>query len=399
MISMHPADEILGAKSDKLSKKRIILGVTGSIAAVECIKLSRELIRHGAEVFPVMTSSATKIIHPDALWFATGNKPIIELTGDAEHVSYCGQVREPADLVLISPCTANTVSKIAHGIDDTPVTTFATTAIGSNIPMLIVPAMHLSMYKHKIVQNNIKICKQVGIKFIEPNVVGNKAKLANTEEIVAYALREAGNKDLENKKILIIGGATAEPIDDLRVITNRSSGKTAVNLAKNAFFRGADVELWYGFSKEPIPEYIDTLRFESIKDLFKLTKKFKKYNIIIVCAAISNYILDKKKGKISSKKDKLVLELNPAPKLISELRKKYPESKIIGFKAEEDVDELCEKAFDLLKKNKLDLMVANTISGFNSDENEIWILDKKGKKLHNKGKKENLADYILSSIK
>ena len=122
---MHPADEIRGSKSKKLSKKRIILGVTGSIASVETIKLSRELIRHGADVIPVMSPSATKIIHPDAIWFATGNKPIIELTGATEHVSYCGLVKNPADLLLISPCTANTISKIAHGIDDTSITTFA----------------------------------------------------------------------------------------------------------------------------------------------------------------------------------------------------------------------------------------------------------------------------------
>jgi len=147
---MHPADEIRGVKSKRLFKKKIVLGITGSIAAVESVKLSRELIRHGAEVFPVMTQSATKIIHPDSLEFSSGNKPIIELTGKTEHVSFCGRVKEPADLFIISPCTANTISKIAHGIDDTAVTTFATTAIGSGIPILIVPAMHLSMVSNSL---------------------------------------------------------------------------------------------------------------------------------------------------------------------------------------------------------------------------------------------------------
>ena len=154
VILMHPSNEIRGVKSKMLSNKRIVLGVTGSIAAVETIKLSRELIRYGAEVYPVMSQSATKIVHPDSLWFATGNKPIVELSGAAEHVSFCGRVKNPVDLLLISPCTANTISKIAHGIDDTSVTTFATTAIGSGVPILIVPAMHLSMYDHKIIQEN-----------------------------------------------------------------------------------------------------------------------------------------------------------------------------------------------------------------------------------------------------
>jgi len=398
---MHPADEIRGSKSNRLSKKRLVLAVTGSIAVVETIKLSRELIRHGADVFPVMTPSAIKIIHPDSLWFATGKKPIIELTGATEHVTFCGRVKNPVDLLLISPCTANTISKIAHGIDDTAVTTFATTAIGSGVPILIVPAMHLSMYDHKIIQENIKKCKKVGIKFIEPLIEKSKAKMADIDEIVSYVIRETGKQDLAKKKILIVGGPTAEPIDDVRVITNRSSGKTAVWLAKNAFYRGADVELWYGFGKEVPPNYINNIDFESINDISKLLKSkgLKKFDVIILCAALSDYIPKKQTGKISSGKEKLVIEMLSAPKIIASLRKKAPKSKIIGFKVEEKSPKLKEKAGNLLKKNNLDFVVANTISGFDKDENEIWIIDKKGKTIHKKGKKEHLADYILDTVR
>ena len=395
---MHPVEDIRGIKRAILLNKKIVLGVTGSIDAVETVKLARELIRHGADVIPVMTHASTKIIHPDALWFATGNKPVVELTGKTEHVSFCGMVKEPADLFLISPCTANTISKIAHGIDDTPVTTFATTAIGSDIPVIVVPAMHLSMYNHKIVEENVQKCKKIGIKFVEPNVIGSKAKLASTKIIVANVLRRAGRKDLKNKKILIIGGATAEPVDDIRILTNRSSGKTAVNLAKNAFFRGANVTLWYGFGKESAPEYVKTVGFETVDDLVKMGKNIKKYDVIILCAAVSDYILDKKKGKISSGKDKLVLELKTAPKFIFTLRKNASKSKIIGFKVEENKNKLNEKAFDLLKKNNLDFVIANTISGFNSDDNEIWIIDKKNKPVHKQGKKQYLADDILDIV-
>ena len=128
---MHPSEDIKGVKSHLLEQKTIILAVTGSIAAVETLKLARELIRHDAEVIPVMTPAATRIIHPDALWFATGKKPIVDLTGKTEHIYYCGDVKDHADVLLIAPCTANTISKITHGIDDTTVTTFATTAIGA----------------------------------------------------------------------------------------------------------------------------------------------------------------------------------------------------------------------------------------------------------------------------
>jgi phosphopantothenoylcysteine decarboxylase/phosphopantothenate--cysteine ligase len=398
---MHPSDDIRESKSNRLSGKKIVLGVTGSIAAVETIKLARELIRHGAEIIPVMTPSATKIIHPDILWFATGNKPIVELSGAAEHVSFCGRVKDPADLLLICPCTANTISKIAHGIDDTSVTTFATTAIGSNIPILIVPAMHLSMYDHKIIQENIRKCKTVKIKFIEPNIEKNKAKMPNIDEIAANVICLTGKQNLIKKRILIIGGPTAEYIDDLRIITNRSSGKTAVELAKNAFYQGANVQLWYGRGFEPVPEWIKKTDYTSLNDLLKLTKtkKLNQFDIIIICAALSDYITKKQKGKIPSGKDKLVLDMHPAPKIISILRKKAPKAKIVGFKVEEKKDKLKEKSMNLLKDNKLDFVVGNTISGFSSDENEIWIFNKKEKSINKKGKKEILADYILDSIK
>lgn len=396
---MHPADEIRGIKSKKLSKKKIVLGVTGSIAAIESIKLSRELIRHGADVYPVMTKAATRIIHPDSLEFATSHKPIIELTGKTEHVSFCGLTKDRIDLLLISPCTANTISKIALGIDDTPVTTFATTAIGSGVTIAIVPAMHLSMYNHKIIQENIDKCKRMGISFIDPVIQANKAKMLGVDKIVEHTIRMIGKQDLGEKNILIIGGATAEAIDDIRILTNRSSGKTAVALANNAFERGANVELWYGHAKEVVPSYIPVKNFETIEDLLNLLKNNDmKFDTIVVCAAIANYLPKKQKGKIPSGKNKLDLELSPAPKIIQKIRLIASKSKIIAFKVEENKKSLKEKSYQLLKKNQLDFVIANTVSAFGKDENEILIINKKGEGIHKKGKKEELADYILGRV-
>ena len=397
---MHPADEIRGIKSKKLSKKKIVLGVTGSIAAIESIKLSRELIRHGADVYPVMTKAATRIIHPDSLEFATSHKPIIELTGKTEHVSFCGLTKDRVDLLLISPCTANTISKIALGIDDTPVTTFATTAIGSGVTIAIVPAMHLSMYNHKIIQENIDKCKRMGISFIDPVIQANKAKMLGVDKIVEHTIRMIGKQDLGKKNILIIGGATAEAIDDIRILTNRSSGKTAVALANNAFERGANVELWYGHAKEVVPSYIPVKNFETVEDLLNLLKNNDiKFDIIIVCAAIANYLPKKQKGKIPSGKNKLDLELSPAPKIIQKIRLIASKSKIIAFKVEENKKSLKEKSYQLLKKNQLDFVIANTVSAFGKDENEILIINKKGESVLRKGKKEEFTDYILDVIR
>ncbi|HWR62852.1 MAG TPA: bifunctional phosphopantothenoylcysteine decarboxylase/phosphopantothenate--cysteine ligase CoaBC [Candidatus Thermoplasmatota archaeon] len=398
---MHPAEELRGKKNNKLLHKRIVLGITGSIAAVECVKLARELIRHGATVYPVMTPSATRIIHPDAVEFATGHKPVIQLSGQTEHVSWCGLVQDPVDLLLISPCTANTISKIARGIDDTPVTTCATTAIGSGVPILLVPAMHLSMYDHKIVQKNIDICKEHGVLFLDPFISGNKAKSPEIQEIVKTVIRTIGKRDLQKKKILIIGGATAEPIDDIRVLTNRSSGKTAVALSIDAFERGADVELWYGYAQEPVPSFVAVKRFETVHDLFVLLKSkgAKRFDGVIVCAAIANYIPKKQKGKIPSGKQSFAIDCVQAPVVLETLRLLIPHAKIVAFKTEEKKKNVTRRTQQLLTKFRLDAAIGNTLAGFGGDTNEILLLTKRGKSTWKKGKKEELASVILDLLR
>lgn len=396
---MHPAQEIRGIKSNKLANKKIVLGVTGSIASVESIKLARELIRHGAYVYPVMSKAATKIIHPDSLEFATSEKPITQLTGETEHVKFCGLTKDKVDLLLISPCTANTISKIAHGIDDTTITTYATTAIGSNVPIIIVPAMHLSMYNNKAIQDNINTCKKIGITFIEPVIKKNKAKMPGIEEITQHTIRKLSKQDLKAKKILIIGGATAESVDDVRILTNRSSGKTAISLAISSFERGANVQLWYGHTNELVPPYIPFERFESFEDLLNLLKKQElEFDIIIICAAIADYIPKKQKGKIPSGQKKLIVEFSPTPKIIRNIKTSAKKAKIIAFKLEENTKNLKEKSLKLLKENDLDVVIGNTISAFGKEENEILIIDKKGKTTNKKGKKGELANYILDTI-
>ena len=186
---MHPVNDIKSVKSEDLAKKKIVLAITGSIAAVETVKLARELIRHGADVIPVISKAGCKIIHPDSIWFATGNQPITQLTGAVEHVSCCGDVKGRADLLLVCPATANTISKMALGIDDTPVTTFATTAIGTGIPVIVVPAMHGTMYRHPVIKKNIDVLKQMGVTIVDPRLEENKAKIADLDRVVIEVKR------------------------------------------------------------------------------------------------------------------------------------------------------------------------------------------------------------------
>ncbi len=180
---------ITGVKSSALYGVRIVLAVSGSIAAIETPKLARELMRHGAEVVVVMSESAQGIISPEALECIVGKRVITSLTGLCEHIEYCGEWKGRWDLLLICPATANTISKIANGIDDTPVTTFASTALGSRMPLVIAPAMHESMINNPFVQRNIERLKKAGVAFIEPSLEEGKAKL-RWREVVAFILKE-----------------------------------------------------------------------------------------------------------------------------------------------------------------------------------------------------------------
>lgn len=398
---MHPAKELQGTLSKKLQKKRILLAITGSIAAVNTIHLARELIRHGADIIPVMTHNATKMIHPDAIEFATGHTPITTLTGKTEHVTYCGLIQDPVDLLLISPCTANTISKIAHGIDDTPVTTFATTAIGSRIPIILVPAMHLAMYQHQTIQQNIKHCTHLGIHIIPPNIQKNKAKMPTTHQIVTDILRTLGPQDLTQHNILIIGGTTAEPIDNIRTLTTRSSGITTNTLATNAHERNAQVTLWYGNSTQPPPEHINTTRFTTYDQLSELIHKtdLSQYTTIIVCAAIADYKPHQYNGKIPSGQKSLTITLSPTPKLLQTIKTKAPKTKLIGYKLEPTIKTLQEKTKTLQKTYNLHLAIGNTSETLGKPTNTILIIDKTGKEYQYTGKKDQLANVILDSIK
>ncbi|MDP2841094.1 MAG: bifunctional phosphopantothenoylcysteine decarboxylase/phosphopantothenate--cysteine ligase CoaBC [Candidatus Methanoperedens sp.] len=384
--------------SHSLEGKTIVLGITGSIAAVRCVELARELKRHGANVHAVMTKEAQKIIHPEAMKYATGNRVITEITGAVEHVEFCG-IGGKASLLLIAPCTANTIGKIAHGIDDTTVTTFATTAFGSGIPIMIVPAMHESMYNHPIVIENIGKLTGLGVEFINPILEEGAAKIASTDEIVLRVERALCKKTLAGKRIIITGGATAEAIDPIRIITNRASGKTGIELACEAFRRGADVTLVHRgcMGIQGICEF----NVESARDMTEtvIEELGKGYDLLISAAAISDFTVNPSKQKIKSGKE-VNIALKPAPKLIKEARRKYPDLKIIGFKAETGVsgDELIKRARSSMETLSLSMVVANDVSsgGMGTEDNEVYLIDSGIRRVS--GTKWKIAAEIMDKV-
>ncbi|MFB6360600.1 MAG: flavoprotein, partial [Halobacteriales archaeon] len=199
----------------------VALGVTGSIAAVKVVEFAHELRRQGAAVRGVVSPSATGIIHPWAVQFATDNPVVTELTGDVEHIALCGDDGW-ADVLLIAPATANTIGKMAAAIDDTPVTTCATTAIGADLPVVVAPTMHAPMADHPGVEDAIHRLASWGVRFVEPELAEGKAKLAAEEALVVETARAVGEGRLDGVSIVVTSGATSEPIDPLRTLTNRS---------------------------------------------------------------------------------------------------------------------------------------------------------------------------------
>ncbi|WP_457751650.1 bifunctional phosphopantothenoylcysteine decarboxylase/phosphopantothenate--cysteine ligase CoaBC [Thermococcus sp.] len=398
---LHHVKLIHATKSRKLLGKKIVLAIPGSIAAVECVKLARELIRHGAEVHAVMSENATKIIHPYAMEFATGNPVVTEITGFIEHVELAGDHENKADLVLVCPATANTIGKIACGIDDTPVTTVVTTAF-AHTPIMIAPAMHSSMYEHPIVVENIEKLKKLGVGFVGPRFEEGKAKVAMTDEIVYRVIKKLHPKSLEGKRVLVTAGATREYIDPIRYITNASSGKMGVAMAEEADFRGAEVTLIR--TKESAPSFVDNqIEVETVEEMLRTIEdelRARKYDIVILAAAVSDFrVKEKANVKIKSGKE-LTLHLEPTPKIINRVKKLQPDVFLVGFKAETGLreEELIEAARQQIERAESNLVIANTLSAFGSDENEVLLVTKDDvKKLPRMSKKE-LAEKIWDEI-
>jgi phosphopantothenoylcysteine decarboxylase/phosphopantothenate--cysteine ligase len=374
-----------------LKGKTVIVGVTGSIAAIETVKLIRELKRRGVTVHVVTTPAARQIVHPNAFEYASQNPVINELTGKVEHVALLGKDGS-ADLLLIAPCTANTIGKIAHGIDDTPVTTCAVTALGSGKPVVVVPAMHLSMYSQPLVRENINRLGEL-VHFVLPRLEEDRAKFADIREIVLTVERLLSQWDLTKKKVLITSGATIEALDPIRILTTRSSGRTGREIAYEAFRRGADVTIVHNSTAQ----LVNQIRVESAAEMSEavLIELEKGYDLFINAAAISDFTVDKHDKKIRSGQA-LHLELRNVPKLTDIVRAKYPRLFIVCFKAETNTtpDEL----IDCARSIPVDLVVANdvTVRGMGTKDNEIYIVNSNIETYQ--GDKAYLAVKIIDAV-
>ncbi|MFD1684434.1 bifunctional phosphopantothenoylcysteine decarboxylase/phosphopantothenate--cysteine ligase CoaBC [Halobellus litoreus] len=365
----------------------VALGVSGSIAAVKVVELAHELRRQGAAVRGVMTESARGIVHPWAVEFATGNDVVTELTGSVEHVELCG--REGwADVLLLAPATANTVGKIASAVDDTPVTTCATTALGADLPVVVAPAMHEPMYDHPGVLDAIERVESWGVDFVDPRIEEGKAKVATEAAIVTAVARATTEQSLAGRHVVVTSGATAESIDPVRIITNRASGKTGRAVARACHVRGADVTLVHDGGDV---HYADTVTVESAAEMREAVLDAVGDDVgdrggdaagapsadaLVSAAAISDYTVERADEKLRSGESR-TLDLEPTPKLIDGVREAYPDLPIVGFKAETsgDDEEMIEAARGILTRSDLAFVVANDAAVMGEDGTRTLFVD------------------------
>lgn len=400
----HPSLDIVDSHGVELSGKRIVLCVAGSVAAYKAIELARLLMRHGADVRCVASDAVTKLIQPDYFKWATGNNVITKLTGKLEHIKLADY--KQSDLIIVYPGTANTLGKLANGIDDTPVSTVLTVGFGSKIPILMCLAMHESMYENSAVKKNIKFLKNK-IEFLSPKLVEGKAKAPEPEYVLNYTLKKFGfSSVLKNKKVLMTAGPTIEHIDPVRAITNLSTGKTGTLLASELISAGAKVTLVYGPGNQIPTKGIKVINVTTSKEMFDATKKElkKKLDIVIMAAAASDYTPEKQsKFKIKSDKKSLVIRLKKAPKIIDEIRKYQKNALLIGFKAETNLSKnaLIKSAHKKLKDTGADMIIANDIGGKyqkNTNYNQITIVDSKKAITSSWSKKEKIVKIIKKEI-
>jgi len=391
-----------------LDGKRILLGVTGSIAAYKAVELVRELIRRGAEVQVVMTEAAIRFVAP--LTFETlSRQPVLLDMFSLAYGSHIGHIEATAraDLFVIAPATAHTIAKLAHGLADDFLTNIY---LASRCPVMLAPAMDSDMYQHVVVQENLNRLRDRGVHIVGPasgelaSGLTGPGRLVEPPEIAEAVERLlAQARDLEGEVVLVTAGPTREPLDPVRYLSNRSSGRMGYAIGEAAAARGARVILVSGPTALTPPHGVDVVHVETAQQMYDaVLAKLTAATVVIKAAAVADYRPKQVAGR-KIKKDEAVPEvtLESTPDILAEIGKRKGRRILVGFAAE--TEDLVANARKKLQRKNLDLMVANDVSqpgaGFDSDTNIVKILDAQGgvEELPLQAK-QSVADRILDRV-
>ncbi len=403
----HPVDEIRGTRSRHLEGVKLVFGLTGSAAIYRVIDVMRELIRRGADIYVVMSRAAVELISPTLIEWATGARVFTEFKGETGHIA----LGLEGDSLTVAPASADAIAKIAAGVGDNPVTLTAVNMLGLGKPLILVPAMHGGLWKSPPVVRALESLTDWGVTVVPPNLAEGRAKFPDAEDIVAAveAVTLRG-KDLRGLSILVTSGPTRERLDGVRFLTNASSGKMGVAIAREAYFRGADVTLVHGPLAVPKPHYIRSIAVESTEEMLQAVLneiRSRRYDAVILAAAPSDFrFREVYRGKVKSDVNELQVVLEATPKISVKVREFY-KGLLIGFAAEtvfNDLDKLAELAQLKLASRGFDYVIANDVSnpeiGFASDYNEVVIVGRNGFKEHiPKSLKEVVARRILDIVR
>lgn len=391
-----------------LKGKTVVLGVTGSVAAYKIANLARMIKKLGGNVHVLMTKNAENFINPFTFETLTQNKCLIDTFDrnfqySVEHVAIAKQ----ADVVMIAPATANVIGKIAYGIADDMLTT---TVMACTCTKIIAPAMNHNMYHNPIVQDNIEKLKKFGYIIAEPDCgmlangdIGD-GRMPDEAVLLEYILREvADKKDLLGKRVLITAGATREAIDPVRFITNHSTGKMGIELARAAIYRGAEVILIKGATEAEIPEFIKVISVESAEDMYKSVMEYAPdCDIIIKAAAVADYTPKNPVNQKIKKSDKdCSIELKRTKDILKAVgENKKPDQFVCGFSME--TENLIENSMKKLNSKNADMICANSLTdegaGFGVDTNIITLITKDGAEQLPKLSKFECANAIFDRI-
>ncbi len=392
-----------------LKGKTVLLGVTGGIAAYKIPNLARMLKKQGATVHVLMTQNATNFINPITFESLLGTKCLIDTFDrnfqfSVEHVALAKQ----ADCVLIAPASANVIGKIANGIADDMLTT---TVMACPCKKIVAPAMNHNMYHNPIVQDNLEKLARFGYEIIPParGMLANgdigDGRMPEEALLFEYVLKElAFEKDLLGKRILVTAGATREPIDPVRFITNHSSGKMGCAIAKVAMLRGATVTLVHGAMEVQAPPFVEAVPVTTAAEMFRaVTSRAKEQDIIIKAAAVADYTpATTADHKIKKKEGEFAIPLKRTQDILAALgEQKAPGQVLCGFAME--TENLLENAAAKLTKKNCDMICANSLctegAGFGVDTNVLTLITQKGAEPLEKMTKEQAAFEILSRLK
>lgn len=372
---------------ETLREKRILLGVTGSIAAYKAVELLRELLRRGAEVTCVLTEGAQRFVAP--LTFATLSRR--EVLADMYTLDYERRIghiaaAERADLLLVAPATAHTLARFAHGLADD---FLANIYLASTAPVLLAPAMDADMWRHPATQANVEVLRRRGVRFVGPasgelasGLVG-PGRLAEGGEILA-AVEDllAARRDLAGQVVLVTAGPTEEPLDPVRFLSNRSSGRMGYALAAAARDRGARVILVSGRTALAPPAGVECLEVQTAQEMFDaVMDRLPETTILIGAAAVADYRpVERAAHKAKKRGEAISLTLEPTPDILAEAGGRKGDRLLVGFAAE--TRDLLENAREKLRKKNLDLVVANDVTeagaGFAVETNRVTILGRDG---------------------